>query len=185
MVQSSSTMESSAQSKSRKLMKRRIRGQPSLKRTASPAARPAGRRLRRWQRPWPAQAARIRQEMPGMENGILPRKATRLFVASRHGLGPHGAHFNRFAQVGLVENVILLRPLLVHIGDRDFCAIIAEPEPQSPCSCKTAMTISGLRRGIMPTNQAFGVLAPPLVWVSPPPTTCAVPVLPAKSTPSM
>src|SRR5665213_4264801 len=35
-------------------------------------------------------------------------------------------------------------------------ASLAELLPQLPCSHKTATTMSGLRRGVMPTNQALG-----------------------------
>src|ERR1700677_5176119 len=64
-------------------------------------------------------------------------------------------------------------------------ASLAELLPQFPFSHRTATTISGLRRGAMPTNQALGtVLWPPperarASWL----ITWAVPVLPAKSTP--
>src|ERR1700750_2930772 len=62
-----------------------------------------------------------------------------------------------------------------------------DPTPHPPCSQRTATTISGLRRGATPTNHEFAReltsldtdLAPKL-WF----TTCAVPVLPAKSMPS-
>ena len=47
------------------------------------------------------------------------------------------------------------------------CGPSSSPSRRAPES--TAITISGLRRGIIPTNQELGVLAPPLVWVSPPP----------------
>src|SRR5438045_6734401 len=65
-------------------------------------------------------------------------------------------------------------------------ASFAELLPQFPCSHRTATTMSGLRRGAMPTNHALGsVLWPPPLrlsasWL----ITWAVPVLPAKSTPS-
>src|SRR5438067_819429 len=65
-------------------------------------------------------------------------------------------------------------------------ASLAELLPQFPCSQRTATTISGLRRGAIPTNHALGsVLWPPPLrlsasWLM----TWAVPVLPAKSTPS-
>ena len=55
--------------------------------------------------------------------------------------------------------------------------------PQPPCSTRTTTAISGLRRGATPTNQALARSAPvprlfiPALWF----TTCAVPVLPAKS----
>ncbi len=58
--------------------------------------------------------------------------------------------------------------------------------PQPPCSHSTATTMSGLRRGAMPTNQALARSVPlprlvaPALWL----TTWAVPVLPAKSMPS-
>ncbi len=63
---------------------------------------------------------------------------------------------------------------------------LAEFEPQSPFCQSTATTISGLRRGAMPTNHALGTVwwPPPLraraSWLM----TWAVPVLPAKSMPS-
>ena len=58
--------------------------------------------------------------------------------------------------------------------------------PQPPCSTSTATTMSGLRRGAMPTNHALARSAPlpklraPALWL----TIWAVPVLPAKSMPS-
>src|SRR5260370_40361756 len=68
-----------------------------------------------------------------------------------------------------------------------FAATGAEASaPQPPCSHSTATTMSGLRRGAMPTNQALARSAPlprlvaPALWL----TTWAVPVLPAKSMPS-
>src|ERR1700742_3247496 len=68
-----------------------------------------------------------------------------------------------------------------------WAASLEDPTPQPPCSHRTATTMSGLRRGATPTNHAFARwltsldtdLAPKL-WF----TTCAVPVLPAKSMPS-
>src|SRR6266436_5034928 len=63
-----------------------------------------------------------------------------------------------------------------------FAATGAEASaPQPPCSHSTATTMSGLRRGAMPTNQALARSAPlprlvaPALWL----TTWAVPVLPA------
>src|ERR1700723_694645 len=68
-----------------------------------------------------------------------------------------------------------------------FAATGAEASaPQPPCSHSTATTMSGLRRGAMPTNQALARALPvprlvvPALWF----TTSAVPVLPAKSMPS-
>src|ERR1700755_2768837 len=42
-------------------------------------------------------------------------------------------------------------------------ASLAELLPQLPCSQSTATTMSGLRRGAMPTNQALGSVLWPLL----------------------
>src|SRR4029077_14956313 len=58
--------------------------------------------------------------------------------------------------------------------------------PCSPPSNNTATTISGLRRGVTPTNQLLSancLAAPPLLLRNILLTTWALPVLPAKSTP--
>ena len=81
---------------------------------------------------------------------------------------------------------MVLLALLVHVGDDQrlgdvggvgapVAVLLQDHDGESP-DCAAAPC---------PQTRSWGSCAPPLVWVSPPPTTWAVPVLPAKSTPCM
>ena len=91
-------------------------------------------------------------------NANLPRSAPCLRSGLK--LGPDRAHFDRLHGLGLLQEVILRLALLGHV-------VVHDPG-RDPRRTRTPVAMllrthhdSGFRRGTMPTNQAFGVWAPP------------------------